>query len=322
MQEILFLVPEVISQSFWISWSLILCGFMILFLILIYFWSLYLQQQKLEKKLFFPELFSEKKEVEKLKKLKLPKNKYLKYFVESYILLDTKISWKSFLILIFIISLGFGIFIGQQKKSLFLGNLIFISLFIIFIIFVFFKASDKKHKLVEQIPTFLQAMGSAMQAGYSIQNAFYFIAEEIDQPLKSQVVKINQKLKLQISLESALKDFAQTVKNPEVDFFTESTIIQIKTGGNLVKLFEKISYLIEEKLKLKRDIKSFTSQGKMSGIMIASLWPLSLVIFSWLSPEHTAILFETSKGQILLFISLSLEAIGFFFIWKIISVKI
>ena len=89
-----------------------------------------------------------------------------------------------------------------------------------------------------------------------------------------------------------------------------------------MQLFQKIAYMIDEKLKLQRDIKSFTSQGKLSGILIAVLWPLSLAAFSWISPQHTDILFNTSAGQTLLGISILLEALGFFFIWKIITIKI
>lgn len=187
---------------------------------------------------------------------------------------------------------------------------------------IYLKSLDQRQRLVEQIPLFLQALSNSLQAGYTLPMALEFIADEIEAPLQHEIKTINHQLNLQVPLATALTEFARKVKNPEVDFFVESTLIQLKTGGNLVKLFNKIAYLIEEKLKLKRDVKSFTSQGKLSGILIAALWPLSVMAFSWLSPTHTEVLFNTPSGQFMLTISLLLELLGFFFIWKIISVKL
>lgn len=188
--------------------------------------------------------------------------------------------------------------------------------------FYFFSRNRQRKKIVAQLPAFLQALASSLQAGYSIQKAFLFLEKEIENPLKNEIRQINNKLSLLIPLETALAHFSKKIDHPEIYFFTESTIIQLKTGGNLIKLFNKISDLIEEKLKLQRDIKSFTSQGKLSGILIACLWPTSLVFFHFFSPSHMEILFHTSAGNLLLGFSILLESIGFFFIWKIVKIKL
>jgi len=176
--------------------------------------------------------------------------------------------------------------------------------------------------LIRQIPLFLQTLSNALKAGYSLPQAFQFIAEEIDPPLQNAVQVLNEKLQLHVPIETALEDFARTLHHPDIDFFVESTIIQLRTGGNLVKLFHKVADLVEEKRKLAQDIKAFTSQGKMSGILIAILYPVSLVLFALLAPSHVETLFYTTAGQCLLILSLLLELLGFACIWKIIRVKI
>lgn len=176
--------------------------------------------------------------------------------------------------------------------------------------------------MIRQIPLFLQTLSNALKAGYSLPQAFLFIAQEIDPPLQNAVQVLNEKLELHIPIEIALEDFARELHHPDIDFFVESTIIQLQTGGNLVELFQKVADLVEEKRKLAQDIKSFTSQGRMSGILIAILYPVSLVLFSILAPSHISTLFYTSAGQCLLVLSLFLEGLGFICIWKIIRVKI
>ncbi len=184
------------------------------------------------------------------------------------------------------------------------------------------KKIGNRKLLVRQIPLFLQTLSNAVKAGYSLEQAFQFIAAEIDPPLQYAVQNLNEKIELHISMQEVLEEFAQIIHHPDVDFFVESTIIQLRTGGNLVELFYKVSDLVEAKRKLARDIKSFTSQGKMSGILIAILYPVSLILFALLAPSHVETLFFTSAGQCLLVISILLELLGFVCIWKIIRVKI
>ena len=185
------------------------------------------------------------------------------------------------------------------------------------------KAGNQNRKLmIRQIPLFLQTLSNALKAGYSLEQAFIFIAEEMDPPLQQAIQVLNEKLELHVPIEQALGDFARAIHHPDIDFFVESTIIQLRTGGNLVELFHKVADLVEAKRKLARDIKSFTSQGKMSGILIAILYPVSLILFALLAPSHMHVLFYTSAGQCLLVLSLILEGLGFICIWKIIRVKI
>lgn len=276
-------------------------------------------QEKINGKIIFKKALNKKNNLIFEKK---PKNIFLKKWFKLYQQSHFKISWNKLLLNGFLLNLvlfSFGFF---YLKSFSLG-VIFYLLGIGFLgFFLLIKSNHQKKKIIKQLPSFLQAMASTLQAGYSIPNAFLFLENEVENPLKKEIQKINQKLSLKVSLEKALLEFSQMVDHSEIYFFAESTVIQLKTGGNLIKLFKKISYLIEEKLKLERDIKSFTSQGKLSGILIAGLWPISLLFFYFFSPQHAHILFYTITGKSLLIFSLFLETIGFFFIWKIIKVKI
>ena len=141
-------------------------------------------------------------------------------------------------------------------------------------------------------------------------------------PLQKELQLINQKLNSKIPLPQVLQSFAKNINQKDIDFFVESTCLQLKTGGNLILLFKKIGTNIEEKLKIKRDLEAYTSQGKLSGLLMAGLWPISLLFFYFASPNHIDILFHTSAGNILLGLSLFLECLGFLFIWKIMHVKI
>ncbi len=197
-----------------------------------------------------------------------------------------------------------------------------VMLFVSFTIFLGIKKRKIQHKLIEQFPLFLQGMSRSMQAGYTFESALSFVCMEVSDPLRSVLQKLQGQLNYGITLSQALTEMARKINHETIYFFSENTVIQLKTGGNLVEMFQKIGIIINEKLKLDRDIRSFTSQGRLSGVLIAALWPLSLLLFWWIAPEHVGVLFETFAGKILLMTSLFLECLGFYFIWKIVSIKI
>lgn len=322
MLEWLWLAGDIWRESWLIRWSSYLCLGVIIYIFgLRYFVSRQLFSQ-IKHQLSRQIAQTEKTDLNPLKVKPVPEKVLFKPLYKAYAL--SQISWpwsRIWYSAAFLTLIGLCLVYIQTRSWLFtlsVPGFVFGAVALL----IYLKSLDQRQKLVEQIPLFLQAMSNSLQAGYTLPMALEFIADEMEMPLKREIQIINQQLSLQISLADALESFAQKIKNPEVDFFVESTLIQIKTGGNLIKLFDKIAFLIEEKLKLKRDIRSFTSQGKLSGILIATLWPVSVLAFSWLSPTHTEVLFHTPGGQIILVLSLILEILGFFFIWKIISVKL
>lgn len=171
-------------------------------------------------------------------------------------------------------------------------------------------------KLLSQVPAFLQALANALSAGYSLPRAFEFIVNDLEAPLKPEIETLVRQLELQLPLPDALDALADRLKARDISFFVESTKLHYATGGNLIVLFKRIASLIEMRHKLEQDLKTFTAQGRISGLMIVSLWFISLLLFAVMVPTHLNILFHTSQGQAMLTVSLLLEAIGFYIIWK------
>jgi len=181
--------------------------------------------------------------------------------------------------------------------------------------------SYKKLNAQKTLPPFLRGLSQTLRAGYSFPQSLAFVAQETPQPLRQSLEEILQEQALHGSMDEGLRRFAQKNPDPEVQFFVQSTNILQKTGGNLVLLFQRLAHLIEERQKLARDLRTFTAQGRLSGVLIAGLWPISLLFFHWLSPVHLKLLLHTPSGHIMLAISILLEVLGGLWIWKIIHPK-
>jgi len=175
---------------------------------------------------------------------------------------------------------------------------------------------------VAHLPPFLRAMSQALKAGQSFEQALEFITPETRPPLRTDLEKLLQDLHFSLPLKTAFQNWTHKRPLPEIQLFTQSTLLQRQTGGNLTLLFERIAKIIEERLALKRDLKTFTAQGRLSGMLIAGLWPVSLLLFYKLSPAHLDLLLHTSAGHFMLELSIFLEMLGGLWIWKIIHPKV
>lgn len=174
-----------------------------------------------------------------------------------------------------------------------------------------------RKKISTQVPSLLSSVSNSLKAGYSLQQAFQFVARELAQPLRNFVMEATERISLGQSLQESLTQMKQQVSNMDLDFVVDATLIQVKKGGDLTKIFQKISHSIHERIRLEKDLKSAVSQGKLSGFIIAGLWPAALALFSIMSPSYIAPLFSTSLGQALLGTAIGLEIIGFLIIYRI-----
>lgn len=205
-----------------------------------------------------------------------------------------------FLGAVFIFFLCLGVVIGLQYKS----------------------KRDQRQRIKQQLPLFIRALGSTLKAGYSVPQALEFVAFEAIDPLKEKLKSGQRLLQMQQPLGTVLSEWRQKIAIPEFSFLADSLKLQSQSGGNLVALCHAVALRLDERRQLEQDIRSFTAQGKMSGYLMALLWPISLVLFAWLSPSHTEILFHTSAGRMLLGLSFSLELLGFYFIARLVRLKI
>ncbi|OGJ52263.1 hypothetical protein A2335_02200 [Candidatus Peregrinibacteria bacterium RIFOXYB2_FULL_32_7] len=177
-------------------------------------------------------------------------------------------------------------------------------------------------EIEKQLPSMFDAIADALRAGYSLQQSLGIINSEIEEPLKHSLQKIFLKMEYNISLKETLKVFEEEIPLEDVKLFVNAILLQEKIGGNLAIALNHISHSVRERLKIERDLKSYTSQGKLSGIIMVALAPLSMLIFQKLSPGYISPMFETNLGLFLLIIALILEIIGFFWIKKILKFKI
>jgi tight adherence protein B len=179
-----------------------------------------------------------------------------------------------------------------------------------------------KRQLESQLAPFLRALASTVRAGVSVPKALLMVSAEVKSPLKESLELGRQQLEWQQPLAAVMHSWRTGVSVREFVFFTRSVELHERNGGDLVAICLRVSDLIDERLKLEQDLRSFTAQGQLSGWLMIGLWPLSLGLFSVLAPQHMSVLWETTAGQSLLLISLGLQLIGACVILRLVRIDL
>jgi tight adherence protein B len=99
-------------------------------------------------------------------------------------------------------------------------------------------------------------------------------------------------------------------------------MINSEVGGNLSEILEKLADTIRERIKIRRQIRVYTAQGRLSGYVLAIMPVVAFIMLNIMLPGYEQHLFTEKAGNIMLITAIVLQLIGFLVIRKIIDIRI
>lgn len=190
------------------------------------------------------------------------------------------------------------------------------------------KKEKEKRKMLEEFREMIGFISGALNAGYSLENAFWVAKKELGilygtkSILVSYLERVLRKLKMNTSLEQALEEFARECQLEEAKNFAQVVAIGKKSGGNLVRIIEKSVHSICLKLETEEEITTMIAAKKMeTRIMI--LFPALIVLYLRLTNgEYIGVLYGNVVGAAVMTVSLGAMVVSAFWSEKIMDIKV
>lgn len=176
-------------------------------------------------------------------------------------------------------------------------------------------------RYMEDLPGFLDLFISNLRAGMSITRALQVFAEKDKGPVGNEMKLVIKKTELGRPVKDALAELSAKIPGRENEIMIYALNTALDTGGNIAEVLEGISHTIRKREEIKREVKSLTSQGVLSGIIIGVLPFFLAGAVLMIDPEFMKPMFETTAGRVMLCAALCMEALGAFFISRITAVK-
>ncbi|HYE62910.1 MAG TPA: type II secretion system F family protein [Phycisphaerales bacterium] len=163
---------------------------------------------------------------------------------------------------------------------------------------------DKREALFEH--QFVDAMGLAarsLRAGHPLLGAFQLISDELADPVKTLFSSICQQHTMGLKLEEAIERVAATTPNKDVQLFATAVTIQLRSGGNLADVMERLASVIRDRVRIGRRIKVLTAQTQFSKRVLIALPIILFVVLNVINQEYMKPLIKEPVGQLMLAIA-------------------
>jgi len=180
----------------------------------------------------------------------------------------------------------------------------------------------RKQKFNIQLVDALGSMSNAMRAGFSINQAFETVVQTGEKPISQEFGVMLQQMRVGMNFFEALQSLDQRVGSDDLTLVVTAIDIARRTGGNLTEIFDKISLTIRERMRIERRVQTLTAQGRLQGIIVASMPVVLGVAMTVLKPDMMMPFFRATTGMLCVGVTACLIAVGWFFIKKIIKIDV
>ena len=184
------------------------------------------------------------------------------------------------------------------------------------------KRGRRLKAFTSQFPDALEMFARSLRAGHSFTGAIQLVAQEMPHPLGSEFRQVFDEQNLGVPLREALTGMTLRVDSLDARFFVMAILIQRETGGNLAEIIDKIAHVIRERFRIQGQLKVFTAQARMTG-MILCLLPIALALaIGVLNPDYLKPLWFERAGRFLIALAVCMQIAGALVIRKIVRIKI
>lgn len=191
-----------------------------------------------------------------------------------------------------------------------------------FVLWVRILVERRRKAFTEQLGDCLTTVANALRAGYSFQQAMDVVAREMEPPISSEFERVSTDVAMGVTLEEAMEQMNQRVGSADFDLVVTAVLIQREVGGNLAQILDTISYTINERIRMKREINALTAQGRFSAWVLIVL-PFVVAAFCWMFNHDQMLIFVNEEsGRIALAVIIIMQIIGFVVIQKIVDIEI
>ena len=184
------------------------------------------------------------------------------------------------------------------------------------------RIGKRTRKLESQLVELLQMLASGLRAGFGLLQALEAGTEQMQAPLNLELRRMMRDTAMGSSVETALSALNERVGSRDYDIVVTSILIQRSVGGNLAEILDTVANTMRERERIRGEIRTLTSQQRMTGYVIGGL-PIGLaIILLMINPEFSGLLYTETLGQIMLAIGGVMWGIGFFIIQKIVNIEV
>lgn len=176
----------------------------------------------------------------------------------------------------------------------------------------------KQQEFEEQFKEALRALTTALNVGYSIENAMREVLKEMkilygkDTMIIRELTYIVRQLEMNITVEQAFREFAGRVDVEDVRTFVMVFGVTKRNGGDMISILRNTIEKICMKMEVRQEIQTLVAAKKME-FRIMSVIPVGIIIYMKISfSEFMSILYGNTGGAVIMSICLGIYLAAYY----------
>lgn len=159
----------------------------------------------------------------------------------------------------------------------------------------------------------LRILGSVLAAGYSLEQAFFKVREELigsvgeGREIIREVEKIERALKLNEPVDRAIAVYAENMQLEEIYDFAEVLAILQRQGGNTVQVIEDTIHRVAAGMDLKEETETMIMARRLELTIMIFMPALMVLYLKMTNMSYMAPLYETGVGFFIMSTALCLN---------------
>ncbi|MBN1487924.1 MAG: type II secretion system F family protein [Anaerolineae bacterium] len=234
---------------------------------------------------------------------------------------DLKVTVGEFLALSFILAVGLSLIFYVLNRYI----LILAAIALGFVgprLYLNIRKGGRLKKFNDQLSDALNLIVNSLRAGYSTMQAMEVIAHEMPAPISEEFRRVTLELQLGVPFDTAMANLLRRMPSADMDLVVTAMSVQREVGGNLAEVLDSISFTIRERIRIKGEVRTMTSQGRISGYIVTGI-PFALGAFIYtVNPNYVMPLVSEPCGWMMLGVSGLLIIIGYAVISKITNIEV
>jgi tight adherence protein B len=173
-----------------------------------------------------------------------------------------------------------------------------------------------------QLPDVLNLLAGSMRAGWGLLQAAGMVVNEMGAPAGPEFERVVTEARLGLPLEDALNKMADRMGSDDFKWAVTAISIQREVGGNLAEVLDLVAETVRERAALRRQVKSLTAEGRLSGIILTALPFLEGGAMWMLNRAYFSRLFSSPAGVSAVIVACLLLAVGIVWLRQITRVEV
>ena len=182
-----------------------------------------------------------------------------------------------------------------------------------------FLKKRRETSFLHNFPDAVDVIVRGVKAGLPLGDCLRIIANEAQEPVRSEFRTIVEAQTVGISMGDACAKLYERMPLAEANFFGIVVSIQQRAGGNLSEALGNLSRVLRDRKKMKAKIQAMSMEAKASAVIIAAL-PFAVMILVYISsPNYIELLWTHPTGRMMMACCAVWMSIGVFVMKKMIN---